>query len=150
MSSTDLALDKTNVPARRGRPRLKKPKTEALHARVSESEKKAFEELAKSVGMKPSTLLRRMIREASGAGPMFLQDDLSKLVTASNQVSAVGRNINQIARGINSGKVKDGLEVQEDLAILGAAIVAIKSQLKNLVAGSKSRRIRFRKGTRDG
>ena len=140
----------TNAMRKRGRPRATTPKSEALRVRLITDEKEAFEALAASLEVSPSKLLRRMIHEAVGAGPALFDDGVVALVDAGNAVSAVGRNINQITRAINSGKTTIGNKEQDEIVQLAAVLVALKKELRRLISKSKTRRIRLARGKADG
>ena len=118
--------------------------------RLIDHEKAAFNALAETLGVPPSTLLRRMVREAVSAGPTLFKDDLGPVIDASNEVSAVGRNINQIARAINSGKVDIAPTVGADIRHLAAVLLALKKEMRGLVDSAKKRRIRFVSEAVDG
>ena len=59
------------------------PKSEALRVRLIDHEKAAFNALAETLGVPPSTLLRRMVREAVSAGPTLFKDDLGPVIDAA-------------------------------------------------------------------
>lgn len=135
---------------KRGRPRSTTPKTEALRVRLSTDEKAAFTSLALSLDVSPSTLMRRMVREAVGAGPSLFDDGIVALVDAGNAVSAVGRNVNQITRAMNAGRVKIEPKEQDEIRQLAAVLLALKREVRRLIAKSKNRRIKFVQGKRNG
>jgi hypothetical protein len=61
-------------------------------------------QLTKTLGTKTrGRMIRKMIIEAAGLGPDLLNDDLDSFREGVRQLSALGRNINQIARAVNSG-----------------------------------------------
>src|SRR3954470_1189742 len=103
----------------------KEPLIKNLRIRLNESENHAVIELAKSQGEKTrSRIIRKMIREAVGEGPDLLKDDLNGVREAVRQVAALGRNINQISRAVNSGQA-GGLTL--DSQLLNAVARQVKS-----------------------
>ena len=80
----------------------RKPRrSEALRVRVNQEERAGLMRLAASIEQKPSRVLRRLIREAVTGGPDFFDDGLNELRMAHQQLAAVGRNINQLAKAAN-------------------------------------------------
>ena len=55
----------------------------------------------RSLDLKPSELLRRLVREAVTQGPDYFDDGLEELRAAHRELAAIGRNINQLARAAN-------------------------------------------------
>jgi len=53
--------------------------------------------------MKPSTYIAALVRSHLVADPPLPSAELAVLERATAEVSAIGRNLNQIARAINSG-----------------------------------------------
>ena len=54
-------------------------KTKVLHLRVSAIEAAALDELANTLGVKKSEILRRHLREAVRTGPSYFKDGLADL-----------------------------------------------------------------------
>ena len=135
---------------KRGRPRINTPKSEALRVRLYEEEKIAFDALAASLDVSTSELLRRMVREAVGTGPSLFDDGIGGLVDAGNAVGAVGRNVNQITRAINAGRVNMGPKGEDEIRQLAAVLLTLKKEIRRLIAKSKNRRIKFSGSARNG
>ena len=76
-------------------------KTSVINWRLTEPEKKGLDNEAKSLGIKRSRLLRRLVREFIRNRPDYFDDGLSELRAAHRELSAVGRNLNQIAARLN-------------------------------------------------
>jgi len=51
-------------------------------------------------------MIRKIIIEAAGQGPVLLDDNLDSFREGVRQLAALGRNVNQIARAINSGQAQ--------------------------------------------
>ena len=81
-----------------GRPKSRQAPRTTMSIRVSERERREIEEKAAATGMTPSAYIRTMALE-SGNVDMTIHDDRQKLM---HELSAIGNNINQIARMANS------------------------------------------------
>jgi hypothetical protein len=81
-----------------GRPKAQNPKSFSVKVRLNEDEKTAFDELAKSLNVRPSHLHRRLIREAITGQANYFNDELCELIAVKNQMAAIGRNLNQLVR----------------------------------------------------
>lgn len=75
-----------------------------VHVRISADEKVAFNALATGVESSESKLLRSLIRSASGFVEMD-SETIEALEKVKRELSAQGRNLNQIARAANRGRV---------------------------------------------
>ncbi len=80
-----------------------------MSIRVSERERRQIEEKAVATGMTPSAYIRTMLLE-SGNVDTTIRDDRQKLL---NELSAIGNNINQIARMANTNVFISKSDVQD-------------------------------------
>lgn len=80
-----------------------------MSIRVSERERREIEEKAAATGMTPSAYIRTMALE-SGNVDMTIHDDRQKLM---HELSAIGNNINQIARMANTNVFISKSDVQD-------------------------------------
>ncbi len=96
-----------------------------LHVRLHDQETAALKQLAAALGQPPSRLLRRLIREAITGGPDYFKDELVDLRRMVRELSAIGRNLNQLARAANRGEAVSGPTVRRvvNAAILQTAAV---------------------------
>jgi hypothetical protein len=108
--------------------------------RLNDQEDQALVRLAGTLGAKTrSRVVRKLIRDALGLGPDLLKDDLNSFREAARHVSAVGRNINQIARAINSGQI-EGLALDPQLfQLVVGHIKALENELRTLILRSRNR-----------
>lgn len=143
------ALKPEPVKRRKGRPLSgSKSKSEAVRVRLDEEEKEAFTRLADKLGVKPSILHRRLIKEAVDEGPEVFEKELAALLDANVQLSAIGRNINQIARAINQGAIVVEPIVSRDLEDVLSAVEAQKGAVRRMIKRARSKR-RTRKPKRE-
>ena len=92
-----------------GRPKSRQAPRTTMSIRVSERERRQIEEKAVATGMTPSAYIRTMALE-SGNVDMTIHDDRQKLL---HELSAIGNNINQIARMANTNVFISKSDVQE-------------------------------------
>ena len=88
-----------------------------MSIRVSERERRQIEEKAVDTGMTPSAYIRTMLLE-SGNVDTTIHDDRQKLL---HELSAIGNNINQIARMANT-----------NVFILKSDVQDVKEQLRQI------------------
>jgi hypothetical protein len=75
--------------------------------RVTPSEKQRLREFCEEEGESESFLLLRQIRILLNNQPHFSKEELQALRLATTQITAIGRNLNQIVARINSGVITD-------------------------------------------
>ena len=112
----------------------KKPFERVMHFRITEEENQELIFLARSFGLENrSRILRKMIREAMGQGPDLLRDDLNAFREAVRQLAALGRNINQIAHAINSGKAIFSSLDSQQLGYIGPQVESVRKEISSVV-----------------
>ena len=77
-------------------------KTRMIHFRVTPAEADALADLAVRFGVKRSRLLRVFLREGVREAPEYLPQGELAMRALVNEVGAVGRNLNQLVRTINT------------------------------------------------
>ena len=118
METTEAATDadsmgRAKVPAerrgkrtsRRGRPPLKDPRKKVIPVRVNEREWTGLAAAGEANGnLSPGSYLAEVGRAAAANRPLLPVSVIHELVRTRRQVQHVGRNVNQIAAAMNSGK----------------------------------------------
>ena len=74
------------------------------NVRLNENEHRALEIIQQKLQTTRSRLLRKVIRELIGMGPDLLPQEWMAFEKLAYQLAAVGRNLNQFVRAVNSGK----------------------------------------------
>jgi len=123
-------------------------KTSAVVIRFNEDEKDALRDLAQSYGISVSELMRRLAREAVSVGPSFFPEERKALAAATRQLSALGRNINQIARRVNSGQCQADPLSMEQIGQIKAEIANFGGIANRMKANAKERRVILRSAGR--
>jgi len=91
-------------------------RTESTPVRLLPEEKEALVQLAERLGVKPSRVHRRLIREALTGGPDYFDTELAELKKFRGQLLAIGRNINQLTKLANQGEGVVPSVLRDDLA----------------------------------
>lgn len=84
--------------------------------RLSEEEMSLIEATALQCSLKKSSYARTVLRASSGLGKSYLGDDKVIIKSLTKEINMVGRNINQMAKVLNSGdepsdkRIIDGLQ----------------------------------------
>ncbi|SMH26269.1 mobilisation protein (MobC) [Mesorhizobium australicum] len=89
-----------------------KRKEKVAHIRFSPAEYDALEAAASAAGMTVSGFVRSLSMEGAGVRPFLGEGDRLVLGLLADGMRAIGGNLNQIARAINTGK----LPVEGDVA----------------------------------
>lgn len=85
---------------------MKSEKVKRLNCRVSEEEYKSFEKKVEKSKLTKSEFMRKSILEKD----IIVIDEIKELVL---QMKAIGINLNQLTRKVNSGEVQNIKELQE-------------------------------------
>ncbi|TIU20596.1 MAG: MobC family plasmid mobilization relaxosome protein, partial [Mesorhizobium sp.] len=91
----DAKIEARLEPDRKGR---------MVHARVSADEYAAIERAAKAADMTVSGFFRSLIIEGAGARPFLTEEERLVMALLLEDMRAIGVNLNQVARALNSGK----------------------------------------------
>ena len=90
-------------------------------------------------GLTASETLRRMAREAGGFGPTFDGETRNAVLDYAKQLRAIGVNINQIARILNSGRTPDYATLQAGIGRLTQELIAQDEDYVSLCARARKR-----------
>ncbi|MEP9389982.1 plasmid mobilization relaxosome protein MobC [Mesorhizobium sp. KR9-304] len=90
----------SNGAASRGRTRREK----VAHIRFSEDEFSAVEAVASRTGLSVSAFVRSLALEGAGEKPFLSPADRAIIQLLGQDMRAVGNNLNQVARALNTGR----------------------------------------------
>lgn len=119
--------------------------SDAVRTRIDGKEKAALSVLAGRLGETPSRVIRRLIREAINGETDLFDPGLEVLAGATNQLAAVGRNLNQIARAVNEGRVMADPVSSEQMTEIMAQVSALDNAFRDVIGTTRSRKVRARK-----
>ena len=80
--------------------------------------------MAENLGETPSRIIRRLVREALNGGPDYFDDGLIDLRRMHRELASIGRNLNQMTKAVNRGRVVNGEEMR---AVINAAVVQMEA-----------------------
>lgn len=118
-----------------GRPKAKatEGRSRMAFVRLREAEYAGLQELAAALGQTPSRIQRRLIREALTGGPDYFKDELVELRLMRRELTAIGRNLNQLARAANQGGVVEGADVRRVVNACLVQTAAVKALYRGLL-----------------
>ncbi|MCF6221741.1 MAG: plasmid mobilization relaxosome protein MobC [Robiginitomaculum sp.] len=122
-------------------------KTVSLSFRFNPAEKAALYKLAEQRGVSASVIVRRLVREAVFHGPTFFGDELSEIYKLRRELSAIGNNLNQIARRVHSGHCTVDPISLEMIKTLLVNYKKVSRLMSAVLQASKFRRAILRKST---
>lgn len=108
-------------------------RSQAVRVRLREEERAAFQQFAAALGQTPSRIIRRLIREAITGGPDYFKDELGELRKMRRELTAIGRNLNQLARAANQGGVVEGADVRRVVNACLVQTAAVKALYRALL-----------------
>jgi len=116
-------------------------KSEAQRVRLTVDENAALKALAEEMGVKPSKLIRRLIREAVNQGPDFFDDGVKELRETNRQIAAIGRNLNRLVLMMNAGDPINGIDLRNEYENLQVLYKNIQGSYLELFRRSKNRQV---------
>lgn len=108
-------------------------RTRDVHVRLLPSEYEALERLSAMRHWKRSTYLGHLIRTHLNGQPRFSDDEMLALRHIVAQLSALGRNVNQIARALGASPAPASLAMALPLRELKALIDEERAGVKDLI-----------------
>jgi Bacterial mobilisation protein (MobC) len=103
-----------------------------VHARITADEYAALEEAAKAADMTVSGFFRSLTLEGAGVRPILTQDDRLIMAMLLEDMRAIGVNLNQVARALNSGRGVHPSELDINLANVQRVQAAVMTELRAL------------------
>jgi hypothetical protein len=116
-------------------------KSEAQRVRLTMDENQALKKLALEMGVKPSKLIRRLIREAVNQGPDFFDDGIKELRETNRQIGAIGRNLNRLVLMMNTDKRINEMDLKIEYDGLRLGYEALGRSYQDLLRHSKERKV---------
>ncbi|MDX0973270.1 plasmid mobilization relaxosome protein MobC [Sinorhizobium medicae] len=107
-------------------------KERTVHARITADEYAALEEAAKAADMTVSGFFRSLTLEGAGVRPILTQDDRLIMAMLLEDMRAIGVNLNQVARALNSGRGVHPSELDINLANVQRVQAAVMTELRAL------------------
>jgi len=99
------------------------------HIRFSPSEFEALEAAASAANMTVSAFVRSLSMEGAGVQPFLGEGDRAVLSLLADGMRAIGTNLNQIARAINTGRVPTEGDVTGSIKDAHSVATALAAEL---------------------
>ena len=121
-------------------PTSSKRKDRVAHIRFSPAEYDALEAAARTAGMTVSAFVRSLSMEGAGVQPFLGEGDRLVLGLLADGMGAIGGNLNQIARAINTGKMPTEGDVTGSIKDAHSVATALASELAEMTRRSAATR----------
>ena len=92
----------------------------------------ALEAAAKAAGLTVSAFVRSLSMEGAGVRPFLGEGDRALLALLADGMRAIGGNLNQIARAINTGRMPVGNDVAGSIKDAHSVATALASELAHM------------------
>lgn len=115
-------------------------KDRVAHIRFSPVEFEALEAAAASAGMTISAFVRSLAMEGAGVRPFLGEGDRALLGLLADGMLAIGGNLNQIARAINTGTVPTGDDLTGSIKDAHSVATTLASELAHMTRRSAAAR----------
>lgn len=124
-----------------GRPKLHDTTAYSRMAgvRLRVEEDTGLKALGKALGLPPSRIIRRLIREAITGGPDYFADGEKEMRMLHVHLAAVGRNLNQLVRAANRGEPLLNEDVQRVVDVLRLQVAGIEDHYFKAVRAAAKR-----------
>jgi hypothetical protein len=109
-----------------------KRKEKVAHIRFSATEFDALKEAASAAGMTVSAFVRSLSIEGAGLRPFLGEGDRMLLGLLAEAMRAIGGNLNQVARAINTGRVRVERDVADSIKDAHSVATALASELAEM------------------
>lgn len=115
-------------------------KDKVVRMRLSADELVAIENAASAADMTMSAFLRSLLLEGAGVRPLLAEDDRTVMGFLADEMRAVGTNLNQMARALNSGGAVRPADLDANIAEVQVVVAAVLSELRTLAKRGGHRR----------
>jgi hypothetical protein len=117
-----------------------KRKEKVVHIRFSPTEYDALEAAASAAGMTVSAFVRSLSMEGAGVRPFLGEVDRLVLGLLADGMRAIGGNLNQIARAINTGTVPTEGDLTGSIKDAHSVATTLASELAQMTRRSAATR----------
>jgi len=117
-----------------------KRKEKVVHIRFSPAEYDALEAAASAAGMTVSAFVRSLSMEGAGVRPFLGEGDRLVLDLLADGMRAIGGNLNQIARAINTGTVPTEGDITGSIKDAHSVATTLASELAQMTRHSAAAR----------
>ena len=126
-----------------GRPRSDVTASETVTIRLRADEKAALLARAERAGVRPSRILRRMVRELANGAPDYFDDGLTEIRAAHRELAAIGRNLNQLAKLAQRGEHFAAAELADVLRDVATRVETVRCLYRGAVETPRKRSVAY-------
>jgi Bacterial mobilisation protein (MobC) len=108
-------------------------KSDRVTVRFTKAEGRILLKLSSARGLKRSAYLSGLFRAQATGEPYFTDDEIGSLRDANRQLAAVGRNVNQIAKALNTSLDQTDMAKAVEYEQMKALIEAHRQEVKALI-----------------
>ncbi len=105
-----------------------------VKTRLSPEEKARFDKINIAENVSESFLLLRQVRILITKEPHFSKNEIAELRNSNQQLTAIGRNLNQVVQQINAGLITDSRLSQKYIEQLMEHIDTVGASVRQLIA----------------
>ena len=121
----------------------KKPESDrksyAFNIRLTQQESQGFEQYCQQQGITRSRLGRKIVRELVVKKPDLITEEMKEFKQAVRQLAGISRNLNQLTRAANSGKISNKLTSESYWADLKDHVRQVRNQLDTVIDATENR-----------
>lgn len=115
-------------------------KDKVVRTRLSDDEIMAVEKAAQAAGMTVSAFLRSLLLEGAGVQPLLAVEDRAVMGFLADEVRAVGNNLNQVARALNSDRSITPADIETNVGEVQIVLAAVLAEIRTLAKRGGQRR----------
>ncbi|SDR63413.1 mobilisation protein (MobC) [Rhizobiales bacterium GAS113] len=104
----------------------------SIRVAVSEEERRAVLALARDEDVTVSDYIRRLVRASVGLGPTLDGEDRALMIAVRGELRAIGVNLNQIARAMNTGLVPSNKHLAQRIGELDGGLLVLGDVLRSI------------------
>ena len=117
-------------------------RSEVLHVRLTEDERTRFTERCAPNDLPISEAIRRVMREAAELGPTFDGEVADEIRGLTQQLKAIGVDIDHAVRAINVGKAPEAAAIRTTFVEFAEVLWEVESFYRSLCANARARHSR--------
>ncbi len=115
-------------------------KDKVVRTRLSSEEYAAVEKASQAADMTVSAFLRSLLLEGAGVQPLLAEEDRTVMGFLADEMRAVGTNLNQMTRALNSGGSIRPADLDVNIGEVQIVVAAVLTELRTLARRAGQRR----------
>jgi hypothetical protein len=116
-------------------------KSSVAHVRLRSSEKHALEAKSRTLGERPSRVLRRLVREFVTGEADYFGSEVAELRRGCDELARIGNNLNQLVRLAHQGQWSANADLERTLESVLGVVNAMHGALSTSARRLVERRV---------